>query len=216
LVFEENGRRVLEAERTSFRGLVLEEKKRDVEAGAETATVLAQSVLEEKCVWPGWNAEAEGLLERLARVRELGEEEWPEWNEEAKRLVLESQCEGCVTWRQANEKNALVSIRDWLGGGKLRKLEELVPERIEMPGGKSLKIQYGKGRDPVVSGRIQELYGLGKTPSIMRGRVQLMVEILGPNRRPLQVTKDMSSFWKETYPKLKPELARKYPKHEWR
>ena len=102
LVFEENGRRVLEAERTSFRGLVLEEKKRDVEAGPETATVLAQSVLQEKCVWPGWNSEAEGLLERLARVRESGEEEWPEWNEEAKRLVLESQCEGCVTWRQAN------------------------------------------------------------------------------------------------------------------
>ena len=216
LVFEENGRRVLEAERTSFRGLVLEEKKRDVEAGPETATVLAQSVLEEKCVWPGWNSEAEGLLERLARVRESGEEEWPEWNEEAKRLVLESQCEGCVTWRQANEKNALVSIRDWLGGGKLRKLEELVPEKVEMPGGKSLKIQYGKGRDPVVSGRIQELYGLEKTPSIMGGRVKLTVEILGPNRRPLQVTQDLNSFWKETYPKLKPELARKYPKHDWR
>jgi len=216
LVFEENGRRVLEAERTSFRGLVLEEKKRDVEAGPETATVLAQSVLQEKCVWPGWNSEAEGLLERLARVRESGEEEWPEWNEEAKRLVLESQCEGCVTWRQANEKNALVSIRDWLGGGKLRKLEELVPEKVEMPGGKSLKIQYGKGRDPVVSGRIQELYGLEKTPSIMGGRVKLTVEILGPNRRPLQVTQDLNSFWKETYPKLKPELARKYPKHDWR
>ena len=216
LVFEENGRRVLEAERTSFRGLVLEEKKRDVEAGPETATVLAQSVLQEKCVWPGWNSEAEGLLERLARVRESGEEEWPEWNEEAKRMVLENQCEGCVTWRQANEKNALVSIRDWLGGGKLRKLEELVPEKVEMPGGKSLKIQYGKGRDPVVSGRIQELYGLEKTPSIMGGRVKLTVEILGPNRRPLQVTQDLNSFWKETYPKLKPELARKYPKHDWR
>jgi ATP-dependent helicase HrpB len=216
LVFEENGRRVLEAERTSFRGLVLEEKKRDVEAGPETATVLAQSVLEEKCVWPGWNAEAEGLLERLARVRESGEEEWPEWNEEAKRMVLENQCEGCVTWRQANEKNALVSIRDWLGGEKLRKLEELVPEKVEMPGGKSLKIQYGKGRDPVLSGRIQELYGLEKTPSIMGGRVKLTVEILGPNRRPLQVTQDLNSFWKETYPKLKPELARKYPKHDWR
>jgi ATP-dependent helicase HrpB len=103
-----------------------------------------------------------------------------------------------------------------LGRGKLRKLEELVPEKVEMPGGKSLKIQYGKGRDPVVSGRIQELYGLEKTPSIMGGRVKLTVEILGPNRRPLQVTQDLNSFWKETYPKLKPELARKYPKHDWR
>jgi len=216
LIFEENGRRVLEVERTSFRGLVLEEKKRDVEAGPKTAGVLAQAVLEERCLWPGWNTEAEGLLERLARVRECGEEGWPEWDEEAKRMVLENQCEGCVTWRQANEKNALASIREWLGSEKIQKMEKLVPERVEMPGGKSLKIQYGQGRDPVVSGRIQELYGLQKTPSIMGGRVQLTVEILGPNRRPLQVTKDLNSFWKETYPKLKPELARKYPKHEWR
>ena len=85
-----------------------------------------------------------------------------------------------------------------------------------MPGGKTLKIQYGKGRDPMVSARIQELYGLQKTPSIMGGRVEVTVEILGPNRRPLQVTKDLGSFWKDTYPKLKPELARKYPKHDWR
>lgn len=216
LVFEGNGRRVLEAERTSFRGLVLEETKRDVEAGPDTAAVLARAVLEEQCAWPGWNAEAEALLERLNRVREWGEEGWPEWNDEAKRTVLEHQCEGCVTWRQANEKNVLVSLREWLGSGPIRKLETLLPEKIQMPEGKSLKIQYGKGRDPVVSGRIQELYGLQKTPRIMGGRVELTVEILGPNRRPLQVTKDLHSFWKETYPKLKPELARRYPKHEWR
>jgi len=216
LVFEENGKRVLEAERTCFRSLVLEEKKRDVEACPEVAGVLAQAVLEERCAWPGWNAEADGLLERLGRIREWGVEGWPEWNGEAKRLVLENQCEGCVTWRQANEKNALGAIREWLGSETIRKLEALVPEKVEMPGGKSLKIQYGRGRDPVVSGRIQELYGLLKTPRIMAGQVELTVEILGPNRRPLQVTKDLVSFWKETYPKLKPELARRYPKHEWR
>lgn len=216
LVYEENGRRVLESKRTCFRGLVLEEIRKDVEASAETAATLARAILDERCVWPGWNAETEALLERCNRVREWGEKGWPEWNDEAKRLVLEKQCEGCLTWRQANERNALVSIREWLGGDLLRKLEELAPEKVTMPGGKTLKIQYGKGRDPMVSARIQELYGLQKTPRIMGGRVELTVEILGPNRRPLQVTKDLGSFWKDTYPKLKPELARKYPKHDWR
>ena len=216
LVFEENGRRVLDSERTCFRGLVLEEKKRDVEPESKTAAVLAQAVLEERCAWPGWNGEAEGLLERLARVREWEEEGWPEWNEEAKRMVLENQCAGCVTWRQANERNVLSSIREWLGSEKIRKLDELAPEKVMMPGGKSLKIQYGKGRDPVISGRIQELYGLQKTPRVMGGRVEVTVEILGPNRRPLQVTKDLGSFWRETYPKLRPELARRYPKHDWK
>ena len=217
LIFEENGRKVYQVEQKRFRDLVLEEKKRDVEAGSETAAVLAQAVLEKKCAWPGWNAEAEGLLGRLEVVRGWAEqEEWPEWDVEAKRLVLEMQCEGCLTWRQANERSALESIQAWLGKERMKRLEKLAPDRIGMPGGKFLKVQYGKGREPVVSGRIQELYGLEKTPRIGDGKVEVTVEILGPNRRPLQVTRDLGSFWKETYPKLKGELARKYPKHEWR
>jgi ATP-dependent helicase HrpB len=217
LVFEENGRKVYQVEQKRFRDLVLEEKKRDVEAGSETAAVLAQAVLEKKCVWPGWSAEADGLLERLEVVRGwAAQEEWPEWDEDAKRLVLEMQCEGCLTWRQANERSALKSIQSWLGKERMKRLEKLAPDRIGMPRGKFLKVQYGKGREPVVSGRIQELYGLDKTPRIGDGKVEVTVEILGPNRRPLQVTRDLGSFWRETYPKLKPELARNYPKHEWR
>ena len=131
-------------------------------------------------------------------------------------MVLEVQGEGCLTWRQANEKSALDAMRGWLGRERMQRLEELAPEKMAMPGGKFLKIKYGKGREAMVSGRIQDLYGLNKTPRIGDGKVELTVEILGPNRRPLQVTRDLGSFWKETYPKLKPELARKYPKHEWR
>ena len=217
LVFEENGRKVCEVEQKRFRDLVLEEKKRDGEAGSETAAVLAQAVLEKRCGWPGWSAEAEGLLERLEVVRGwAAQEEWPEWDEAARRLVLEMQCEGCLSWRQANERSAVESLRAWLGRERVKRLEQLAPDRIGMPGGKFLKVQYGKGREPVVSGRIQELYGLERTPRIGDGKVEVTVEILGPHRRPLQVTRDLGSFWKETYPKLRPELARNYPKHEWR
>ena len=217
LVFEENGRRVLQVEQKRFRDLVLEEKKRDVEASPAAAAVLAGAVLEGKCTWPGWSTEADGLLERLEVVRGWSEGEgWPIWDEEAKRMVLELQGEGCLTWRQANERSALDAMRVWLGGERMRRIEELAPGKVAMPGGKSLKIKYGQGREPMVSGKIQELYGLNKTPRIGDGKVELTVEILGPNRRPLQVTRDLGSFWKETYPKLKPELARKYPKHDWR
>ena len=217
LIFEENGRRVLQVEEKCFRDLVLEQKKRDVEAGEDTAKVLAEAVLEKKCAWPGWSAEADGILERLEVVRGWeGGELWPEWGEEAKRVVLQRQCQGCLTWRQANEGRAVEGIRAWLGGQRMRRLEELVPEKLTLPGGKSCKIKYGQGREPVVSGRIQDLYGLNQTPRIGDGQVEVTVEILGPNRRPLQVTRDLGSFWRETYPKLKAELARKYPKDEWR
>jgi ATP-dependent helicase HrpB len=217
LVFEESGRRVLQVEARKFRDLILEERKRDVEAGPETAQVLAQAVLDKKCVWPGWSAEADRLVERLEVVRGWSAgEEWPEWNQEAQRPVLQRQCQGCLTWRQANERSAVGAMQDWLGRKRIQRMGELAPDRVEIAGGKSLKIEYGKGREPRVSGKIQDFYGWEKTPRIGDGQVELTLEILGPNRRPLQVTKDLGSFWRETYPKLKAELARKYPKHEWR
>jgi ATP-dependent helicase HrpB len=64
--------------------------------------------------------------------------------------------------------------------------------------------------------KIQDLYGVTESPRILGGRVALAVQILGPNQRPVQVTQDLAGFWKTTYPKVKQELARKYPKHEWR
>jgi ATP-dependent helicase HrpB len=216
LDFEENGRKVVRLEQVKFRDLVLEEKRREAEAGPEATEVLAQAVLEKRCVWPGWSPEAEVLLERLETVRGWGEGEWPAWDEGAKRMVLEAQCGGCLTWRQANENSAVSAIRDWLGKKRVAELEALAPERISLPGGKSAKVRYGKGREAVISARIQDLYGLEKLPVIGGGKVKVTMEILGPNQRPLQVTQDLGSFWEKTYPGLKPELQRRYPKHEWR
>ena len=131
-------------------------------------------------------------------------------------MVLQMQCEGCLTWRQANETTAVSAIREWLGKERVAQLEILVPERIQLLGGKSAKVRYGKGREAVVSAKIQDLYGLKKLPLIGGGKVAVTMEILGPNHRPLQVTQDLASFWEKTYPALRPEYQRRYPKHEWR
>ena len=149
-------------------------------------------------------------------MRGWGEPGWPFWDEEAKRLVLQMQCEGCLTWRQANEVSALGAMREWLGKERVAQLEILAPERIQLPGGKSAKVKYGKGREAVISAKIQDLYGLKKLPVIGGGKVAVTMEILGPNHRPLQVTQDLASFWEKTYPSLKPELQRNYPKHLWK
>ena len=149
-------------------------------------------------------------------MRGWGEGELPAWDDKAKRLVLEEQCKGCLTWRQANENTAVSAIREWLGKEQVAQLEVMAPERIVLPGGKSAKVRYGKGREAVVSAKIQDLYDLKKLPVIGGGKVAVTMEILGPNQRPLQVTQDLSSFWEKTYPSLKPELQRRYPKHEWR
>ena len=216
LDFEDNGRKVVWLEQVKFRDLVLEEKRKEAEAGPAAAAVLARAVLEKRCAWPGWSPEADVLLERLAAARAWEEGEWPIWDEVAQRTVLEAQCEDCLTWRQANEKSVLSTIRNWMGKERESRLEVLAPERIDLPGGKSAKVKYGKGREAVISAKIQDLYGLSRLPVIGGGKVVVTMEILGPNHRPLQVTRDLDSFWEKTYPKLRPELQRKYPKHDWR
>jgi len=216
LDFEENGRKVVRLDQVKFRDLVLEEKRREAEAGPEASAALAQAVLDGRCAWPGWDPEADALLARLETIRGWGEEDWPFWDEEAKRLVLEAQAEECLTWRQMNENSALSKIREWLGKERVGQLEALAPERMPLPGGKSAKVKYGKGREAVISAKIQDLYGLKQLPVIGGGKVAVTLEILGPNQRPLQVTQDLTSFWEKTYPAIKPELQRRYPKHEWR
>ncbi len=78
------------------------------------------------------------------------------------------------------------------------------------------RVSYRPGLPPTVAARIQDLYGVDRSLALGRGRIPLRLEILAPNHRPIQVTEDLGGFWKETYPKLKKELQRRYPKHEWR
>jgi len=110
----------------------------------------------------------------------------------------------------------LPALRAWLSGAQLSNLEKFAPERLELPGGRKAKITYAPGLPPTLAARIQDLYGLNGGLSIAAGRCPLTIQILAPNHRPVQVTSDLRNFWKESYPKLKLELQRKYPKHEWR
>ena len=85
-----------------------------------------------------------------------------------------------------------------------------------MANGRRSRLTYSNEGPPVLSARIQELYGIEGRFSLGRGRVPVKIEVLAPNQRPLQVTEDLASFWKEIYPRIKPELSRRYPRHEWR
>jgi ATP-dependent helicase HrpB len=82
--------------------------------------------------------------------------------------------------------------------------------------GRTPKVVYEDGAPPYISLRIQELFGVTETPRIAAGRVPLSVHILAPSMRPVQVTQHLGNFWREHYPRIKSELKRKYPKHEWR
>lgn len=107
-------------------------------------------------------------------------------------------------------------MKSWLNSEQYRILDELAPERIRLGSGRAAKIVYHAIELPTIAARIQDLYGEERMLTAGRGRVPVRVQILAPNHRPIQVTSDLASFWADAYPRIKKELERKYPKHEWR
>ena len=97
----------------------------------------------------------------------------------------------------------------------MRLIDEIAPAYVNLPSGRRAKIEYHDGRAPSVASRLQDFFGMTESPTVARGAVPLIVELLAPNRRPLQVTQDLASFWTNFYPQLRRELSRRYPKHSW-
>jgi len=90
-----------------------------------------------------------------------------------------------------------------------------LPLTIHLPHRKNVKIQYRIGHKPWIESKLQDFVGLQKTPAILGGKLLLNLHLLAPNKRPVQVTQDLDSFWKKTYPELRPALSRRYPRHHW-
>jgi len=97
----------------------------------------------------------------------------------------------------------------------IREIEEVAPAFVALPGRRRARIDYHDDRSPSVASRLQDFFGMNETPTVARGTVPLVVQLLAPNQRPVQVTTDLVSFWKNLYPQLRRELGRRYPKHAW-
>ncbi len=96
-----------------------------------------------------------------------------------------------------------------------RLLDERAPLQITAPSGSKIKIDYSSGGHPVLAVKIQEMFGLADTPVIAQGRVQILLHLLSPAQRPVQITRDLKGFWSTGYPLVKKDLKGRYPKHPW-
>jgi ATP-dependent helicase HrpB len=94
-------------------------------------------------------------------------------------------------------------------------MDEVAPPSVKLTGGRRARIQYADGQDPWVASRLQDFFGMRETPRVARGAVPVVVHLLAPNHRPVQMTKDLASFWRNLYPQVRRELSRRYPKHKW-
>lgn len=114
--------------------------------------------------------------------------------------------------KQLDLKKIFLALLPW---GQRVQLDQLVPTHLSVPSGSKIRLQYTPGDAPVMPVRIQEIFGLECTPKICQDKVAVTLQLLSPARRPIQITSDLQSFWKNTYPEVKKELAGRYPKHYW-
>lgn len=218
VAYDESSRRVVSRRERRFRDLVLESKvSPDEPADGLAATLLAREVLAGRIVLTEWT---EAVEQWIVRVNCLAKW-WPELEVhpigDADRATLVEQiCYGSAGARELKDKPVMPILRDWLLPEQLAVLDTYLPERLEMANGRRARITYSNDGAPVLSARIQELYGIESTFALGNGRVPVKFEILAPNQRPIQVTDDLRAFWRDMYPKIKPELSRRYPRHEWR
>ena len=217
VAFDPANRRVIGRREQVFRDLVLHVTKGEPASADAAAEVLAQEVLDGRCTLVHWNHEVEQWIARLNCLAgwypELG---LHRIDAEARRYLITQICYGATSYREIKERAVWPVLRTWLSAPQLQALNQLAPERFELPNGRRPKLTYTEGQSPVLAARIQDLYGINSTLHICANRVPVLIHVLAPNHRPMQITQNLSTFWSEVYPKIKPELQRKYPKHEWR
>jgi ATP-dependent helicase HrpB len=218
VVYDEAAKRVVARRERRFRDLVLEAKAGtdDVPLN-EAAALLTHEVLAGRIAIDAWDEKVEQWIVRVNRLAEwFPELEVNPLTNADRATLIEQICYGETSARAVREKAVMPTLRDWLTAEQLAVLDDYLPEGLTMANGRRSKLRYAKEGPPILSARIQELYGVEGRFTLAHGRVPVRIEVLAPNQRPLQVTDDLTAFWRDIYPKVKAELSRKYPRHEWR
>ena len=215
--WDAQAKRVMAAELLRFRDLALAAKRVDPPPAEAAARLLAEEINAGRLLLPNWDHHVEQWLQRLRLLcQHCADLQLPPITDDDKKAIIEQLCHGAVSYKDIKEREVKPVVMSWLSHAQRELLDKHAPERLTLSNGRTPKVNYEPGVPPFISLRIQELYGVSQTPKIALGRVPVTVHILTPGMKPIQVTSDLASFWREQYPKIKSELQRKYPKHEWR
>ncbi len=215
-LFDPNLRRVVTRRTRLFRDLVLDFTEHDCTDKDAAARLLTEEVLAGRCPLKNWDDAVEQWFVRLACLRAwMSELELPAADDEARRAIVGQIVHGAFSYKAIKDAEVFPVLKQWINPQGQRWLDQFAPERVELPGGRKAKVIYTADSAPMTAARIQDLYGVTNL-TVAKGRQPVTIQILAPNQRPVQITSDLANFWKESYPKIKQELARKYPKHEWR
>ncbi len=194
--------------------LVIDETRRPATDAEAAAGLLAQKAIEAGIERFVDSEELNRFLQRIlfAARHSKAIQVPPDLVEQALR-ALSYGLKSFVELRAAASNGALVACLESML--PMRGVNELAPEFVQLPSGRRARIHYVEGQPPWVASRLQDFFGMKNTPAVARGAVPLVVHLLAPNQRPVQMTTDLASFWSNLYPQLRRELSRRYPKHAW-
>jgi ATP-dependent helicase HrpB len=217
LFFHPSQRQVVARRRTLWDDLILSEAPAPLPEGPSVAECLFENA---KASWsqvfPADNADVQFFLIRVRSLSQwMPEVGLPAFDQADMEKVLRELCEGRRSFAELKSAPWLATMQGRLTWPQLQTVEREAPEKIEVPSGSQIRLQYEEGRPPVLAVRIQEVFGMPETPRIAGGRVRVVMHLLAPNMRPQQVTDDLKSFWENAYAEVRKELRRRYPKHQW-
>jgi ATP-dependent helicase HrpB len=216
--WDEANSAVLARHQKRLGALVLEDA-----AASVTPDILAKGLLEAVrqkglSVLP-WTPGLRNLQARVAFLRRVLGPEWPDLGDAALLATLD---DWLPPWLQGMSRfshlerlpldDALLGLMDH---ARRRKLDEQAPTHVGVPSGSSIRVDYTEGDIPVLRVKLQEMFGQADTPKLAGGKVAVMLHLLSPAQRPVQVTQDLKGFWQRTWPEVKKELKGRYPRHQW-
>jgi ATP-dependent helicase HrpB len=217
----EEGRGLVAVVEKRVGNLVLETKPVQQISETSRVKVICDAVRSAGLKILGWGESQEMLQARILSLSEWrADEEWPDVSEEKLLESVEDWLAPYITSinRQSELERLdlnmiLTSLVPW---NLQNKLDTLAPSKLEVPSGSWIKLQYfNDGRSPVMEVRLQEVFGLTETPTVNDGRIKILLHLLSPGYKPVQVTQDLKSFWQTTYHEVRKELRMRYPRHSW-
>ena len=218
-VFDSRARAIRGRAARKYQALVLSERPLKIEASDETARALAAGIAALGMETLPFSAAAERWLERLRFLRGAEGEEWPDVSPQALarnvEIWLAPFLPGKTSLNEISAGDVSNALHALLPHDLARRLDTEAPDRFIAPTGSELVIDYAAEAGPTISVKVQELFGLSKHPSVAAGKIPLVLSLLSPAGRPIQVTRDLPAFWRGSWADVKKEMRGRYPRHVW-
>ena len=165
-----------------------------------------------------WDRESQQFRQRVLCLKQV-DDTWPDFSDRALLSTLEQWLApfivGMSRLEHLKRLNLLHCLQAQLDWSRTQELNQEAPDRIKVPSGSHIRIDYSKPDEPTLAVKLQELFGLLESPKLAYNAIPLTIELLSPAQRPVQKTRDLRNFWHNTYQDVRKDLRGRYPKHPW-